>query len=239
MNTPDPDDIFDLFQHPNPTAGSGAERIRKAVLQPGSDSEADGELLRFRKLHLDLLQAPKIRDLVKSFRKPIVSDATTTDSLETREAPRPTWRDQLDRLIAHCRDELRADRTATGTDAPEQVVSTILSSFLRLDEAGQFGDLHDPEQLWPVLLAIAGRKLKKKKLTEALIGDARFGAALGAILAETFSDFARDDRRCAILAHRLFGRSNRQIGKLVGEGDRDVANVVRTLHADLHLRLIA
>jgi hypothetical protein len=118
------------------------------------------------------------------------------------------------------------------------MVSTILSSYIAGAEAGRYGDLHDPKQLWPVLLEIAARKMKQK-LTAATVTNPRFADALGKAVELAFRDVAQDDRRRIILAHTLFGRTPKDIEGLTGELPEDVSNVVRTLHAELHLRLSA
>ena len=234
MNALTPNDIFDFFSQSVTQRSAGAIRVSRAVVKPGSDPDADASLVRFRKSHVDLLNSPRLIALVQQLKKEEEGPIETL-VLAKPEAKRADWRSLFDRLIVHCRAELAG--TAASTETPEGVVSSILSSFLRRDSEGQYGDLHDHQQLWPLLIAIAGRKLRKKKLTEKIIADRRFGSALGEILEEAFRDIAREDRRQAIFAHSLFGNSARRIGQLLDEDPEDIASVIRTIHAELHLML--
>lgn len=248
MSAPPTDAIFEFLGGTAPRPGTAAARVRAAVLNPGTDPDADAALVKFRKAHRDLLEAPRVRSAVAAFQQKMARELADAEAEALPFAepipdpppppPKPTWRDLFDRLVAHCRAEFgRATATAPApVGTAESLVSTILSSYIAGAEAGRYRALHDPQQLWPVLLEIAARKMKQK-LTAATVADARFADVMSAVLEFTFRDVAKDDARRLVLVHALFGREPKEIEKRTGQLTEDVASVVRTLHTDLHLHL--
>lgn len=248
MSTPTADDIFDFLTGPAPQPGTPADRVRKAVLKPESDPDAAAALVRFRAAHTDLLKAPPLAAAVQEFRQTVL-DAVKAAAAVAATAPPPpaapgtkpampalpTWRDLFDQLVRHCRAEFANAGRPAPAGSPESVVSTILASYITGREDGRYGSLNDPAQLWPVLLEIAAKKLKRR-LTPDMVADPKFAESLSGTLKEAF-DAADDERRKLIVAHTLFGRSPNEIAKLTDDVPQDVGNVVRRLHAKLHLEL--
>jgi hypothetical protein len=239
VSAPTADAIFEFLSGVAPRPGTAADRVRKAVLNPDADPEAAAALVRFRAAHKDLLQAPRVQTAVREFRQRLslgLAESELPLAEPIPDPPRTGWRDLFDRLVAHCRGEFTGAKSSTPVGSAESLVSTILSSYISGAEAGRYGDLHDPKQIWPVLLEIAARKMKRK-LTPETVADPRFADALGSTLEFSFREVARGDRERVILAHTLFGRNPAQIETLTHDFPDDVANVVRALHADLHLHL--
>jgi hypothetical protein len=233
--------IFDYLTGKPPAAGSPADRVRKAVLDPGVDPEMDTALLQFRTVHKGLEQSPATTIAVATFQEELARDWAKASGKATAATPRPpraNWQDLFDRLLKHCRALFGGTVVPSGADTPERLVSTTVSTYLSRAEAGQFGDLEDPNQLWPVLLEIAARKANRK-LSARVLDDVRFGQALTGVLEEAFKDVAPQKSRQMVLVLSLFGRSPEQIEAQTHELREDIEADVRALHAELHAWLKA
>jgi RNA polymerase sigma factor (sigma-70 family) len=68
------------------------------------------------------------------------------------------WERFFDRLVGFARPRLQ--QRMPGAPDAEDVALSALDSFLDGVRKGEFPDLHDPQGLWPLLVRIAGCKVK-------------------------------------------------------------------------------
>lgn len=239
---------FDLLAG-DPTPHSPAATIREAVRTPGSNPAVDEALVLFRKSHKSLDGASGVAAAVGAFHKALrqAIDRKATTGLpiaeEIADTPAPaipaakTWRDHYEKLLKHIRTELASIRAEPSADTAE-VASTILSSYLNALEKGQYANQKNRLKLWPVLLAIAARKLGREP-TPAAASDLAFENALGRILDATVNEVARDNKHRTILTLSLLGSKPAEIARELKELPENVAEVIKALHADLYLQLTA
>lgn len=246
MTAPADGTIFEFLSGVAPRAGSGAARIRDAVIRPDTDPDADAALDRFRKKHKDVIEMPRIASAVRAFRARLAQaldqKRTARDAPPFAEELPATWRDLFEKLKVSCREALgQAGQPAQPDATPEtataeMLVATVVSHYVAGADERRYGDLRDPKQLWPVLLEMTARRVKRK-LTAATVNDPQFAEALGGVLEVAFEDVAKTDRQRMILALTLFGKGSKEIARTADDLPENVKDSIRSLHADLHLRL--
>ena len=81
----------------------------------------------------------------------------TGDSLAANEI----WRHYFDRLVRSVRGRLYGQNRAVSDE--EDIVLSVFNSFYDAAEQGRFPDLSDRDDLWQLLLRMAGRKVIDKR----------------------------------------------------------------------------
>jgi DNA-directed RNA polymerase specialized sigma24 family protein len=169
-----------------------------------------------------------------------------------KDAVRKLWSGYFGRLVNLARAKLR---TATGQATDEEDVAlSAFDSFVRAVEAGRFPDLEDRNDLWQILVMLAGRKAitaaRKARSQKRGGGKVRAASQIAkesgacpladmmtrepdpALAAELADECQRllamlpDDLLRQIATLKLEGRTNEEIGESIG---RAVPTVERKL----------
>ncbi len=247
MNTVTTHDIFAFLTGDPPQPGSGAALVKDAVLNPGKHAEVDAALVQFRAMHKETLGLPKAKTLVIEHLTELNAQILAANAILSQSSlsvlpevagvsqPRASWKDLFDRLLTRCRQMVTEEPTAEANTG-EHLASRIISTYIRGNEAGKYAELRDPQKLWPVLLELAAKKLKKP-LTPELVQANDYTAALEDVLMIAFSKEANDEASRYVLAHNLLGKDASAIAEKTNDLTDNVSAVIQLLHSKFHLLL--
>lgn len=194
-----------------------AERVRAAVLAPGSDTEVDAALLAFRRSHHKPHKSAGVQAVLR------------------RHRSRAKWGALFAQLVTHCQRSLSGAPPRRKTAAGETEVSTVITTHVESSAEQKRVNLADRRQLWPVLLELAAKRLNAA-LTPKLAVKEEFATALEESLRLAFTE-AGDRRKQRILQDVLFGRPVREVADRTADVPENVERAVEVMHDRLAVHL--